>query len=55
MNFLSLIQARQQKAARLHEAQYLLAKAYRGVEYSKVEGKPKGHPTCTYRGVSYVS
>ena len=55
MNFLSLIQAKQQKAARLHEAQYLLAKAYRGVKYTEVNGEPKGHHSCTYRGVQYVS
>jgi len=56
MNHLQMIKEGMQKRARLTEAQRLMAKAYRGVEYvDAVHDRPtKDKPTdLTYRGISY--
>jgi len=55
MNILLLVKNKQQKQARLKEAQRLAAKCYRGVAYEKavVNGKPVGSE-LTYRNVRYV-
>lgn len=54
MNFLHLIKARQEKQARLFEAQYMMAKAYRGIPYSEApSGGSHGHADLRYRGISY--
>mgnify|MGYP003337718406 CR=1 FL=1 len=56
MNHLQLIKERIEKRQRLTEAQRLMAKAYRGVEYvDAVHDRPaKDKPTdLTYRGITY--
>ena len=56
MNHLALIKEGMQKRARLSEAQRLMAKAYRGVEYvDAVHDRPKkdGPTDLVYRGISY--
>ena len=54
MNFLQLIKARQEKQARLFEAQYMMAKAYRGVSYTETpSGGSCAHTELRYRGISY--
>jgi hypothetical protein len=56
MNHLALIKEGMQKRARLSEAQRLMAKAYRGVEYvDAVHDRPKkdGQTDLVYRGISY--
>jgi hypothetical protein len=56
VNHLQLIKEGMQKRARLSEAQRLMAKAYRGVEYvDAVHDRPaKDKPTdLAYRGIPY--
>lgn len=55
MSPLSLIKARIQRQQRLNDAQLLMAKAYRGVEYkSATVGVSNDAPkSCTYRGIPY--
>lgn len=57
MSPLSLIQRSIQRKRRLNEAQFLMAKAYRGVPYTRISGDftPKTSSiTKKYRGVEYV-
>lgn len=56
MNHLALIKDNIQKRERLSEAQRLMAKAYRGVEYADARQgqKSKSGPTdLIYRGITY--
>lgn len=56
MNTLDLTRNRIQKAEALREAQRLMAKAYRGVEYIDAHHtaqKPKRPTELRYRGVRY--
>lgn len=56
MNHLQLIKERIERLQRLTEAQRLMAKAYRGVEYvDAVHDRPtKDKPTdLIYRGIAY--
>lgn len=55
MNVLSIIRARHQKAMRLHEAQLLQLKAYRGVAYTKAPTRSSNAgKELTYRGHHYT-
>ena len=58
MSPLSLIKRSMQRKLRLNKAQFLMAKAYRGVSYTRIpeDIAPKSSP-CTkkYRGIEYVS
>ncbi len=56
MNTLNLIREKVAKRNRLSEAQRLMAKAYRGVEYTDLnhDRPKKNRPTdLSYRGVPY--
>lgn len=56
MNHLALIKDQMQKRARLTEAQRLMAKAYRGVEYvDAYHDRPEkeGPTDLVYRGITY--
>jgi len=55
MSPLVLIKRSTQRKQRLNEAQFLMAKAYRGVPYSSLgDSAPKiSSPAKTYRGVKY--
>lgn len=56
MNTLAMIRERKEKLSRLSEAQRLMVKAYRGVEYIDAHHAPvnKSHKTdLVYRGISY--
>ena len=55
MSPLILIKRSVQRKQRLTEAQFLMAKAYRGVPYSSSSGDhPKADiPAKTYRGIRY--
>jgi len=55
MSPLILIKRSTQRKQRLNEAQFLMAKAYRGVPYSSSgDSAPRtSTPTKTYRGVKY--
>jgi len=56
MNHLSLIKQSIVKRRRLTEAQRLMAKAYRGVEYTDAHHsrpQPKKQSDLKYRGLSY--
>lgn len=56
MNILSLIRSKHQQAIRLHEAQLLHLKAYRGVPYQNAPVSPKSQGAeLTYRGHSYIA
>lgn len=58
MSPLSLIKRSMQRQLRLSEAQFLMAKAYRGVSYTRIPADiaPKTSPTSKkYRGIEYVS
>ena len=58
MSPLVLIQRATQRKQRLNQAQFLMAKAYRGVSYTFVsrDNSPTLlHPTKTYRGIAYTS
>jgi len=58
MSPLSLIKRSMQRKLRLTEAQFLMAKAYRGVSYSRIPADiaPKPQPISKrYRGIEYVS
>ncbi len=58
MSPLSLIKRSIQRQLRLNEAQFLMAKAYRGVSYTRIPADiaPKS-TSCLkkYRGIEYVS
>ena len=57
MNTLQIIRDRQAKRNRLSEAQKLMAKAYRGVEYTDdnhLGAKPQRPTDLSYRGISYT-
>ena len=58
MNVLNLIRTKMVKAQRLDDAQYLMAKAYRGVAYVDAHhDEPKAGTEAkelTYRGRHYV-
>lgn len=53
MFFLDRIRKAQQRRQRLYDAQLMMAKAYRGVVYNKLQHEE--HPVChkTYRGATY--
>jgi len=56
MNTLAMIRERKEKLSRLSEAQRLMAKAYRGVEYIDAHHTPASKPRksdLVYRGISY--
>ena len=56
MNHLSLIKKGIEKRARLTQAQFLMAKAYRGVDYvDAVHDRPEkeGPTDLSYRGIHY--
>jgi len=56
MNTLQIIKERQQKRQRLSDAQRLMAKAYRGVDYTDLNhDRPnRSKPAdLTYRGIRY--
>ena len=56
MNTLQIIRDRQVKYNRLSEAQKLMAKAYRGIEYidaNHLGTKPQRPTDLSYRGISY--
>lgn len=56
MNILNLIREKQIKRNRLTEAQRLMAKAYRGIDYTSAHLSPvllEDH-TLTYRGHEYL-
>ena len=56
MNILSLIRAKHKQAIRLHEAQLLHLKAYRGVPYQNAPVSPKSEGAeLTYIGHSYTA
>ena len=58
MSPLVLIQRATQRKQRLNQAQFLMAKAYRGVSYTSVSrgsGSAQPHPTKTYRGIAYIN
>lgn len=58
MSPLVLIQRATQRKQRLNQAQFLMAKAYRGVSYTSVtkDSSPTLlHPVKTYRGIAYTS
>ena len=58
MSPLSLIKRSMQRKLRLNKAQFLMAKAYRGVSYTRIPADiaPKSSPsTKKYRGIEYVS
>lgn len=56
MNTLQMIKERQIRRSRLSEAQKLMAKAYRGVDYVDAHHsrpEPKRSSDLTYRGIRY--
>tara|TARA_B100001939_G_scaffold182856_1_gene157528 strand:+ start:353 stop:526 length:174 start_codon:yes stop_codon:yes gene_type:complete len=55
MNILSIIKEQQVKAQRRHDAELLMAKAYRGVAYTDVHHDQPSTETamCIYRGKAY--
>ena len=56
MNVLSMIKDRQIKAQRRFEAELMMAKAYRGVEYIDAHHsalKPEKKTELRYRGIRY--
>ena len=58
MSPLVLIQRATQRKQRLSQAQFLMAKAYRGVSYTSVSkdlSPVQSHPTKTYRGIAYTN
>lgn len=56
MNFLNVIRDSQVKRNRLSDAQFLMAKAYRGIDYSKVEARnPTGNYQLMYRGSKHIA
>ena len=58
MSPLVLIQRAVQRKQRLEQAQFLMAKAYRGVSYASVskDSSPiQLHSAKTYRGIAYTS
>ncbi|HGY5539252.1 MAG: hypothetical protein AB8A49_09395 [Prochlorococcus sp.] len=56
MNFLSLIQKRIQKRDALNESQSLMAKSYRGIDYTSAHQAPHKLTSSLrqYRGVAYT-
>lgn len=58
MSPLVLIQRATQRKQRLNQAQFLMAKAYRGVSYASVKKDSsliQLHPAKTYRGIAYTN
>jgi hypothetical protein len=53
LNPLHLVKQQIQRQKRLHEAQMLLAKAYRGVPYTDAQHTPAPDADLTYRGVQH--
>ncbi|SBO43710.1 DUF4278 domain-containing protein [Cyanobium sp. NIES-981] len=60
MNVLELVRNKILKTQRLHDAQFLMAKAYRGVPYVDAhhdqptdKGEQDDHKQLTYRGNTY--
>ena len=55
MNVLPIIRRSMQKEQRLRQAQYLMAKAYRGVPYNDapIDQPHSGPRSFTYRGTPY--
>jgi hypothetical protein len=54
MNILSIIRNSIQKEQKLLAAQFLMAKAYRGVPYVEAPTEQPHSGSCTYRGVNYT-
>lgn len=55
MNTLDLIRQKQAKRARLSQAQRLMAKAYRGTEYTDAQHtNPHGPHELMYRGLKHT-
>jgi hypothetical protein len=56
MSPLALIKRSMQRKQRLNDAQLLMAKAYRGVPYTKIsKGFDHAESAKQYRGIEYVS
>ena len=53
MNILSMIKEQQVKARRRHEAELLMAKAYRGTYTDAITTSRSQRPPCVYRGKAY--
>ena len=56
MNILSMIQRKEQKQAALSHSQFLMAKSYRGIDYTSAHQSPAklAVHTHTNRGVDYT-
>ncbi|KZR67762.1 hypothetical protein PMIT1313_02630 [Prochlorococcus marinus str. MIT 1313] len=56
MNILSMIQRKAQKQAALSHSQFLMAKSYRGIDYTSAHQSPAklAVHTHTNRGVDYT-
>ena len=53
LNPLQLVKDQIKRQQRLHEAQMLLAKAYRGVPYTDAQHTPAVNADLTYRGIQH--
>lgn len=53
MNHLALIRDKVRKNLARNDAQFLMAKSYRGVSYRQITHKPKPHTDLRYRGITY--
>ena len=53
LNPLQLIKQQIQRQQRLHDAQMLLAKAYRGVPYTDAQHSPQPDADLVYRGIQH--
>ena len=53
LNPLQLVKDQIQRQQRLHAAQMLLAKAYRGVPYTDAQHTPPVNADLTYRGIQH--
>jgi hypothetical protein len=53
LNPLQLVKDQIQRQQRLHAAQMLLAKAYRGIPYTDAQHTPSVNADLTYRGIQH--
>ncbi|MEB3321829.1 MAG: hypothetical protein VKI81_03300 [Synechococcaceae cyanobacterium] len=53
MNVLSLIRNKSRREQRLHDAQKIHLKAYRGIPYREAPRQEHGDSDLTYRGQTY--
>jgi hypothetical protein len=53
LNPLQLVKDQIQRQQRLHAAQMLLAKAYRGIPYADAQHTPSVNADLTYRGIQH--